>query len=277
MLLFIFMAVFLISGFFLGKYLLESRKQQSAFNDLADMVQQVQNTPAKPKPTIPSSNDPTEDAPTEPVVTEPPRVEVTNPATGETFLAMAEYAPIYEMNPDLVGWIKVDGTKINYPVMQTPDRTNYYLKRDFNGDYSAHGCIYVQENCDVFAPSDNLTIYGHKMKDGSMFAALQEYKKASFCEENPIIVFDTITEHHTYEVLSVFLTTATVGQGFVYHTFVDAESEAEFDEFVKNCKDLALYDTGVTASYGDKLITLSTCEYSQYNGRLVVVAKRVEN
>lgn len=276
-LLIFFSAVFLVSAFFLGKYLLESRKQQSAFNDLASLVDQVQQqTGSVARPILPNNNSKPDD-PTEPTVTEPPMVEVTNPTTGETFLALPEYALLYEMNPHLVGWIKIDGTPINYPVMQTPTHTNYYLHRDFEGNYSAHGCIYVQESCNVFSPSDNLTIYGHKMKDGSMFAALQDYKKESFFKKHPTIVFDTITEHHSYEIVAVFLTTATKGQGFTYHTFVNAADEAEFDTFVSNCKALSLYDTGVDAEYGDKLITLSTCEYSQYNGRLVVVAKRIEN
>ena len=87
--------------------------------------------------------------------------------------------------------------------------------------------------------------------------------------------FDTLMEHHTYEVIAVFTTTASKGQGFNYHHFIDADSPEEFDEYIADCKIRALYDTGVTATYGDKLITLSTCEYSQKNGRFAVVAKRI--
>ena len=174
-----------------------------------------------------------------------------------------------------MGWIKIEGTKINYPVMQTPDFADYYLNRDFYGQPSVHGCIYVNETSDVFKPSDNLLIHGHRMKDGSMFALLHKYKDKKFWQDHPLITFDTISEHHTYQILAVFLTTTSVGKGFQYYKFIDAASEAEYDAFVDRCKELSLYDTGVDAVYGDKLISLSTCEYSQSNGRLVVVAKRI--
>ena len=112
------------------------------------------------------------------------------------------------------------------------------------------------------------------MKDGSMFSGLDHYQKKDFWEEYPTIRFDTLYARQTYTVFAIFKTTASVGEGFNYHLFEDAEDEAEFDEFVSTCKKLAFYDTGITPEYGDKLITLSTCEYTQENGRLVVVAVR---
>ena len=127
----------------------------------------------------------------------------------------------------------------------------------------------------MFTPSDNLTIYGHRMRDRSMFAQLDLYMDKSFWEENPYIYFDTLKEMHTYKIIAVFTTSGTAGQGFAYHQFVDAKTEEDFDSFVNSVKRLSLYDTGLTAQYGDKLISLSTCEYSINNGRLVVVAKRV--
>lgn len=272
-----FSAIFLFSAYSLADYFWESKKQQDQFDALANMVSHAQQqTPPpsanKPSPTNPSDPDSTE---TVPEVTLPLTVKVEDPKTGEEIELLREYASIYLMNTDTVGWMYIEGTKINYPVMQTPDRENYYLRRNFSREDSAHGCLYVREVCDVNAPSDNLTIYGHRMKDGSMFAPLQEYQDKAFWEKHSTIQFDTLTEHHTYEIFSVFRTTASVGQGFEYHQFVDAEDEGDFDDFVATCKQLALYDTGVDAQYGDKLITLSTCEYSQTNGRLVVVAKRI--
>lgn len=273
----VFSAVFLLSAYSLADYFWESKKLQDQFEDLANLVSQAQQETLPPSvdapiPSAPSAPDSTE---TVPPVTLPPMVEVEDPKTGETIWILREYAPVYLMNTDLVGWMQIAGTKINYPVMQTPDRENYYLHRNFNREDSAHGCLYVREVCDVNTPSDNLTIYGHRMKDGTMFAPLHKYQDKSFWEKHPTIQFDTLTEHHTYEIFSVFLTTASVGQGFEYHRFVDASDAAHFDDFVATCKRLALYDTGVDAQYGDKLITLSTCEYSQTNGRLVVVAKRI--
>ena len=108
-----------------------------------------------------------------------------------------------------------------------------------------------------------------------MFYELDKYKNQSYWEDHQTFSFDTLTEHHTYEIFAVFKTTATVGEGFGYHKFVDAADQAEFDEFVGAIKDMAFYETGITPEYGDKLVCLSTCEYTQVNGRFVVVARRI--
>ena len=269
----LFAAIFIGSASYVAIYFINSNKAAKNYTELQNIKEQSAQTP---RPTIPQDNsgntDPT--SPTTP--SEPPDyVDVTDPDTGDVQQILPEFSQLYEMNNDLVGWIQIPGTEINYPVMQTPDRPNYYLTRNFDKEDSAHGAIYVRETCDVNAPSDNVTIYGHRMRDGSMFYQLENYKKKSFFENNRYIYFDTLTEFHTYEIIAIFTTTATVGEGFAYHHFENAKNEAEFDEFVSTCKELSFYDTGVTAEYGDKLITLSTCEYSQTNGRLVVVAKRI--
>ena len=172
----------------------------------------------------------------------------------------------------MVGWISIDGTTINYPVMQTKDNPNYYLKRNFEKEYSDLGTPYIQEDCDLLT-SDNLIIYGHHISGNRMFGALEDYKSKSFYEEHKTIHFDTLIQQGEYEIVAVFKTVAYSSEGFRYYDFVYAESEEEFNAYVETCKGLALYDTGVTAEYGDKLITLSTCEYSAANGRLVIVAK----
>ena len=140
--------------------------------------------------------------------------------------------------------------------------------------YSDLGTPYIQENCNI-AESDNLVIYGHHIKGGKMFGALNDYKSKSFYEEHKTILFDTLTEQAEYEIVAVFKTVAYSSEGFRYYDFVNAENAEAFDEYIAKCKELALYDTGVSAEYGDRLITLSTCEYSAQNGRLVVVAKKV--
>lgn len=174
----------------------------------------------------------------------------------------------------MVGWIAIDGTKLNYPVMQTKNNPNFYLKKNFEKKYSDLGVPYIQENCDILN-SDNLIIYGHHIKGGKMFGALENYKSKSFYEKHKTIQFDTLTEQAEYEIVAVFKTVAYRAEGYRYYDFVNAETEEAFAEYVAKCKELALYDTGVSAEYGDKLITLSTCEYSAQNGRLVVVAKKV--
>lgn len=252
----VLLVIFCISAAYVVHYYTESAAQKTKFDELAEIVASIQaSEAATPSESAPPPSNPVE--------------EVTEP------VMLPEYAALYEMNPDLVGWIRLDGTVIDYPVMQTPDRDDYYLKRNFYGQVSAQGCIYVRETCDVFAPSDNLTIYGHHMRDGSMFACLSSYANPSTWENGNIIQFDTLYEHHTYQIFAVFKTTASVGRGFSYHLFEDAANEAEFQDFVDQCKALALYDTGITPQYGDKLICLSTCDYSQTNGRLVVAALRI--
>ena len=295
-LLIVFSAVFLISAGLVVDFFLQSRKQRNQFNELSSLVEQVQqgqmptfpeagkNPPDSDDTTSADTTKATEDtlspeptgdsAITGPVVELPAHVLVKNPVTGQDVTVLREYAMIFAMNPDLVGWIKIDGTKVNYPVMQTPDRPNYYLTRDFYGKDSKYGCIYAAETADINAPSDNITIYGHKMRDGSMFASLQNYNNKQFYEKRPYITFDTLIEHHTYQIISVFKISTSVNFNFPYHTFVDG-NEATFTEFVKKCKALALYDTGINAAEGDKLITLSTCDHTISGGRLVVVAKRI--
>ena len=264
----IFAATFLISAFLLIRYFWESRQVQSRYDDLAALVEQ--NMAPEPADAVPEGSQ----APTD--ATEPsPLVEITDPVTGKTVSVLRQYAELYRMNSDLAGWLKIDGTKVNYPVMQTPESPDYYLKRSFDKGYSEHGCLYAREVCDLNAPSDNITIYGHHMRDGSMFGGLSRYKDQSYYESHSTLTFDTLTQSNTYEILSVFLTTASEGEGFHYHLFSDASDEAHYNEFVDTCKALSLYDTGVDAVYGDKLITLSTCDYTQTNGRLVLVAKRI--
>lgn len=189
---------------------------------------------------------------------------------------LEELQAIYALNNDVIGWISIEGTNIDYPVMQTPRDSDYYLHTSFYHEYSDEGCLYARVGCDVFEPSDNITIYGHNMLNGSMFRHLHKYKEEKFYKDNKYVQFDTLYERHTYEIIAVFQTSGTYGKGFSYHLFDNAKSAEKFDEFVAKCKELSLYDIPTTAEYGDKLITLSTCDKTALeNGRLVVVAKRI--
>lgn len=187
--------------------------------------------------------------------------------------AFEKYAAVYKQNNDFVGWISIEGTNIDYPVMQTADTPNYYLKRNFDKQYSDYGVPYVQENCDLEF-SDNCVLYGHHMNNGTMFSDLCKYADEDFYREHKTIRFDTLSDFGEYEVIAAFKTAAYSEQGFKYYHFTLADSAEDFDTYIAKCKELSLYDTGVTAEYGDRLITLSTCEYSRPNGRMVVVAKQ---
>lgn len=263
----VFAAVFLVSGFFLLRYYIGIWENQKTYRDLASLVDRSHTDPTKE--TGAPAEEETED-------TGPQLVQVQDPETGEMVEVLADYAELYLINNDLVGWISIADTNINYPVVQDPENKDYYLYRDFYKNWNKSGCLYAREVCNVAGPSDNITIYGHNTNGGGvMFHDLNGYTQKSFWEAHQYIRFDTLTEYHTYQIIAVFKTSANLGDGFSYYAFVDAETEAEFDEYVKTCKDLSFYDTGLSASYGDKLITLSTCEYTLDNGRLVVVAKRI--
>lgn len=188
-----------------------------------------------------------------------------------------KYAGLYEENPDLAGWLSIEGMKINYPVMQCED-DEYYLHHDFYGNEDKYGCLYVRETADVNTPGTNFVIYGHNMRDGSMFGDLDFYKDEDFFKEHSLISFDTLYEEHTYEIVAVFLSRVyrEDEEVFKYYDFYEADTQEEFQDFYENIKSMSLYDTGVTAEYGDTFITLSTCAYHVEDGRLVVVAKRVE-
>ena len=180
---------------------------------------------------------------------------------------------LYDLNNDFIGWLKINGTNISYPVMQTDsNRKDYYLRKNFYKEYSQLGTPYIAEYCNV-QTSDNVIIYGHHITNYQVFGELEKYKKKEFYDNHKIINFNTIYENADYEIIEVFKTVAYTG--FKYYQFINSSSEDEFNTFIKRCKELSFYDTGKTAKYGDKLLTLSTCEYSAKNGRLVVVAKKI--
>lgn len=261
----VFAGLFLFSAAMLIWYWIDSKAQNEEFDDLAALVQQAR--PTAPQPGQSGSPD-TPDQPQDPWIT------INDPETGDPVRVLPELAQLYTMNNDLAGWIRIPGTNIDYPMMQTPDRTDYYLRRNFNKKKATAGCIYAKEECDL-ALSDNVTIYGHYMRNGSMFAGLGGFKKQAFWEQNKYIQLDTLTSRRTYEIFAVFVTSASRGKGFTYHTFINATDQTHYDEFIAGCKKIALYDTGITPQYGEKLITLSTCDKDLANGRLVVVARLV--
>ena len=186
--------------------------------------------------------------------------------------AYEKYGALYEQNNDFVGWIQIDGTNINYPVMQTPDNPDYYLKHSFEKTWSDYGVPYLDEAC-VIGQSNNLVIYGHHMSNGSMFSDLELYSDPAFCMDHPVIRFDTLTSFGEYEVIAVFRYN-TNQETFRYDREVNMD-EGRFSWFIEQVHARELFSTGKDASFGDQLLTLSTCEYTYKNGRLVVVARKV--
>ena len=190
---------------------------------------------------------------------------------------LAEYQTLYTKNKSLIGWLKIDDTNIDYPVMQTVNN-EYYLDHNYSQEYDKNGSLFLDKDCDVVHRNTNLIIYGHHMKSGKMFGNLNKYSSEDYCKEHSTIQFDTIYEKGTYEVMYVFRSRIFNEDEIVfkYYQFLDAASEKEFTSNMQEMAALSLYDTGVTASYGDELLTLSTCDNSETDGRFVVVAKRIK-
>ncbi len=196
---------------------------------------------------------------------------------------IGEYVELYKQNQDLVGWIKIEDTHINYPVMQTKNDHEFYLYKGYDKLYSMSGTPFMDAASDIFIPTCNWTIYGHHMKDGTMFKDVTRYADYEFYEEHKIIKFDTIykeTGQAEYEVMAAFYAEIKdVDEGgFKYYQYAGITTEESFYEYVEGVKAKSVYDTGVTAEYGDQLITLSTCNYhvGDGRGRFAVVAKRIE-
>lgn len=241
------------------------RQQAKALKEMREMIEPepleiAQESAVPENGSVPEeAGEPVEELPTEP---EEPLLE--------------KYAALYEENHDLAGWLSIEGMVIDYPVMQCED-DEYYLHHDFYGNDSKYGCLYVRGVADVDTPGTNFIIYGHNMKDGSMFGDLDLYRRESFYREHPIISFDTLYEERTYEIIAVFRSQVyhSGEDAFRYYQFYEAQTQEEFAYFYENIKALALYDTGVTAEFGDTFLTLSTCAYHVEDGRFVVVAKAV--
>ncbi len=202
---------------------------------------------------------------------------------------LSRYRKLHETNPDMVGWLTIPDTVIDYPVMQTEWDENHYLTVDFYGQPNENGCLIldtdsavgtgtaVQKYADGEAPSTNLIIHGHNMKSGAMFGSLLKYKKEEYGKEHTAIFFDSLYEEREYELIAVFYSQVYYREDdvFKYYQFFQADTREEFEDWYTNIKALSLYDTGVTAEYGDRFITLSCCSYQVEDGRFVVVGKQV--
>lgn len=195
------------------------------------------------------------------------------------------YRKLKEQNPDIVGWIRIPGTPVDYPVMWTPDEPEKYLRTDFNGNYSLSGLPFVSADCNVSPMPDdkaysNTLIYGHHMQDGSMFAVLTQYEKQDFYEEYRTIEFDKIYEdgryeEYTYEIFSAFKT--EIGKGFEYYRYANVEDEVRISEYLENIENINMITTKRTNGEVSDLMTLSTCSYhvNDGKGRIIVVSYKI--
>lgn len=198
-------------------------------------------------------------------------------AVSSSVRAQPQFEKLQAQNSDIQAWIQIEGTKVNYPVMQTPKKPEFYLYRNLAKQEENRGLPFLDAKS-MLKKSKNYLVYGHNMRDGTAFAGLLGYLDQSFCKAHPIIHFDTPYGLGNYQVVAVFRSKIykTDSKAFKYYQFADIETQDAFNTYIKNVKKRADYDTGTTVSYGDQLLTLSTCYQYVEDGRLVVVAKQVK-
>lgn len=188
---------------------------------------------------------------------------------------LPEYKDLHKKYPDLIGWVKIEGTSIDLPVMQTVD--DFYLHNNIDGEEDINGTLFLDSRDDV-NQSMNLIVYGHNMRSGAMFGSLKQYLEDGFVAKHKQIQFDSIYEKGTYEVLYVCLT--KVGyqdeEGYKYYNFIQPKSPEEFDAYFNSIKECAVYDSKQEVTENDRFLTLSTCNSYIEDGRLFVVARKIQ-
>lgn len=202
-------------------------------------------------------------------------LDTSMPQTGESKTdRLRKYNELYLQNNDMAGWIKISGTNIDYPVMHNSQSNAYYLHRNFNREDSNAGIPFLDYQCNPQIQNDNMIVYAHNMKNGTMFHDLLKYQDKSFCDEHREIEFDTLYEIGVYEIYAVLRTKVGSENEFKYYDFIDAKTEDEYNAFVNECISRSIYNSGIIPQYGDKLLTLSTCSYNTDNERFVVFARK---
>ena len=279
--------VSIVSAIMLYLELRQSKKEADTFAELAAMRLPTKEgeaaaptgvpkvpafTPVQavrtPDPNAPEPDD------TVPAQEEPEEEPTAEPEPEPT--PLARYLPLYERNHDYFGWLTIPETKVDYPVMHSPDRPLHYLEHDFDGKFAYAGVPFMDGECD--RDGNVYLIYGHHMRNGSIFGGLVAYMDKRFWEKQPIIHFDTLYEERTYMVIvAMHARVLESGEqnGFRYYNYTSLDTEEDFDEYMRQAHKLAMYDTGLTASYGDELLVLSTCDNFTQDGRLVIIAKRI--
>jgi len=195
---------------------------------------------------------------------------------------LPEYKKLFEENNDMYGWIKIEGTEIDYPVLYTPEDPNFYVNKNWKKEIcfeNVGNSIFIDGQ--TTENSNNIIVYGHNMNDGSMFGSLKEYRDEAYYQDHKYIEFDTLYEKQIFEVICVSKTVVYYDDikpkdAYLFYEHTELNSKEEFDEYLENVRENAYYDITTEAVYGDELITLCTCNYWRKNGRLLVVAKKIE-
>ncbi len=224
-------------------------------------------------------SDETAEADVAPQETKSKEPETAKPEKKQEILP--EYKQLYAENEDLIGWLQIEDSVINYPVLQSENKKDaqFYLTHSFSKEKDHNGSLFLDYRNDFVDRDTNLIIYGHNMKNGTMFGTLKSYLDEDYLKAHKTIRFDTIYERGTYEVIGAFLSEVSYQDEYTfrYYNFLNAGSEDEFDAFLVNVMQLDALDQGtLDAKYGDQLLTLSTCSSYTEEGRMFILAKKVK-
>lgn len=236
------LVIFVVSAVMLGKYFLTAEKEQSEFDTLAELVYG------------------------------PPDQSGSGAAASESTAQEEQELSLdqlFALNSDTFGWISIPDTRLDYPVMHTPDDPEKYLRKSFYGAYADSGVPFLEAQCT--ADSSNLIIYGHNMKSGSMFHALEGYLDAAYYSAHPTISLTTAEGETLYDVMAVLHFQITAENISTYYAI--PQTAEQFDAYVAGIRAAALYDLHTTASWGTRLLTLSTCDNITDDGRILVIAR----
>lgn len=245
----IFLTIAIVSGSYLSTYFFSLRRAANEFNNLAKTFHGEQSRNGS--------------------ITDSDLLSMKNKKE-----KMASFNKLYAENNDLMGWLAVPGTDIDYPVMYTPEEPEYYLRRNFEKKYSIKGTLFIDGKCVLDPRSNNIIIHGHNMRDGSMFADLLLYEKKDFWQNHSQLEFYFFGEKQIYDIIAAFRTEVYNDTlEFKYNEPTDFQYKIQFEDYIKKAKEAALYETGLTARHDDYLLTLSTCAYHTRHGRFVVLAR----
>ncbi len=195
--------------------------------------------------------------------------EEINKELDDEFYIEIDFDGIKEINEDVIGWIKIPNTKVDYPILQGKDN-EFYLDRNINKEKSRHGSIFMDYR-NVSDGSDRHTIiYGHQTSDGSMFTSLNKFKDESFLKNNNVFKIKLINNTYTYEIFSAYVTDTSF-----YYIMTNFRSDESFVSYINQLKNKSYFNSDIILSEDDKVLTLSTCSYEFDNARFVIHARMI--
>lgn len=187
-----------------------------------------------------------------------------------------DFTALLERNPEVIGWIKIDDTDVDLPVMQREGDNSYYLKHDLDGNWDDLGLPYLDYECDI-QQSRHLILYGHNMGVGDTvrFSSLQNYREPEYYQEHPVIELDSLNGGQYYKIVAVYAITTRESDGDVFHfnQYVNFADDAAEQEYLDEVAKRAFYTTGDYARADERLLTLCTCTYEMSDARLLIMAR----